>query len=298
MVAFAPDGRTLAAGPAPQDGKTIRLWEVATGKERQRLVGTKDFVNPLAFTPDGKTLISASADQTMQLWDLARGRQYRLFGEISASRTPFPLPPRAFAVLPDSKTLFAGGKDGAVLLWALPGLPGARPPAKPSDRQLATWWNDLGSDDATGAWKAVNAFATAGVPAAEFVRGRLLPVPAANPEAIRRIAELDSDRPEMRRQAAAELEKLGSAAEPFLRKSLRKQASAELRRAVGELLEMIEGPGYSAVRLRELRAVEALERMATPEARRVLGGLAAGAADARPTQEAKAALDRLDRLCR
>ena len=75
-------------------------------------------------------------------------------------------------------------------------------------------------------------------------------------------------------------------------------ADSCVRRAAGELLEMIDGPGYSAGRLRELRAVEALERMATPEARRVLGGLAAGVTDARLTQEAKAALDRLDRLRR
>jgi hypothetical protein len=46
--------------------------------------------------------------------------------------------------------------------------------------------------------------------------------------------------------------------------------------------------------LRSVRAAEVLERIGTPEARRLLGQLATGAAEARLTREAKAALKRLD----
>lgn len=51
----------------------------------------------------------------------------------------------------------------------------------------------------------------------------------------------------------------------------------------------------SPVQLQLLRAVEVLEQIDTPEARRLLAELAQGAAAARLTQEAKAALERLEK---
>src|SRR5262245_13974907 len=63
-VAFTPDGQTLAAG----DGdRLIRLWDVATGKERRRLAGHENYVRCLAVSPDGKVLASGSGDQTIRL---------------------------------------------------------------------------------------------------------------------------------------------------------------------------------------------------------------------------------------
>ncbi len=67
-VAFAPDGRTLAwAGP--HDG-VVRLTEVASGKERGRLVGHRGNVQALAFTAAGRMLVSGGADTTGLVWDL------------------------------------------------------------------------------------------------------------------------------------------------------------------------------------------------------------------------------------
>ena len=51
-VSFSPDGRTLASG---SEDKTIRLWDVKTGKLRKTLAHT-DQVNHVLFSPDGKTL--------------------------------------------------------------------------------------------------------------------------------------------------------------------------------------------------------------------------------------------------
>jgi WD40 repeat protein len=72
---FAADGRTLAT--AGDDG-TIRLWEVATGKERLCLSGHEGCINALALTADGRTLVSGSDDTTALVWDLtglaAKGR--------------------------------------------------------------------------------------------------------------------------------------------------------------------------------------------------------------------------------
>jgi hypothetical protein len=67
-LALSPDGRVLATGQIRE--KTVRLWEVATGRERGRLSGHSDSVSGLAFSPDGNLLASASADATVLVWDL------------------------------------------------------------------------------------------------------------------------------------------------------------------------------------------------------------------------------------
>jgi hypothetical protein len=66
-VAFSSDGKLLASG---HQDKTIRLWEIATGKELARLQGHHGWVRALAFAPDAKALASASDDNTVLIWDL------------------------------------------------------------------------------------------------------------------------------------------------------------------------------------------------------------------------------------
>ncbi len=66
---FSPDGRTLATGNWKNQ---VRLWEVATGKERRVLEGHQGWlVRSLAFSPDGKSLVSGGIDATALVWDLS-----------------------------------------------------------------------------------------------------------------------------------------------------------------------------------------------------------------------------------
>jgi hypothetical protein len=112
----------------------------------------------------------------------------------------------------------------------------------------------------------------------------------------RLIADLDSDQYAARAEAARGLEGFGAEAEPALRRALAAPPSLEVRRRLEQLLEQLPRAVPPPERLRALRAVEALERAGTAEARRVLRGMARGAPGARLTQEARSALERLARV--
>src|SRR5262249_31013856 len=73
-VAVSPDGKLLASGSADQ---TVRVWELASGRELFVLEGHPKEITALAFLPDSKTLISADEDSTLKLWNAATGKEIR-----------------------------------------------------------------------------------------------------------------------------------------------------------------------------------------------------------------------------
>jgi WD40 repeat protein len=77
-LAFSPDGQFLAGASennhlSPNGSGGVTVWEVATGKELMTLRGHTSEVNGIAFSPDGRRLISGSRDRTVRLWELATG---------------------------------------------------------------------------------------------------------------------------------------------------------------------------------------------------------------------------------
>ncbi|WP_154814794.1 helix-turn-helix domain-containing protein [Actinophytocola xinjiangensis] len=128
-LAFAPDGRTLAAGGDRQgEPGTVTLWPL-TGPAREpvRLTGPTMGVTDVAFAPDGATLVAASRDR--------RVYRYRLAG----SGAPVALPPlagpdgqvHAVAYAPDGRTVAGGvAADHAVYLWDVTDPRGPRLVAK------------------------------------------------------------------------------------------------------------------------------------------------------------------------
>jgi WD40 repeat protein len=68
-VALAPDGRTAAWGAVDRD---VHLVDLRNGKEFGRLAGHRGPVFSIAYTADGQTLISGSADGTALVWDISR----------------------------------------------------------------------------------------------------------------------------------------------------------------------------------------------------------------------------------
>jgi hypothetical protein len=67
-LAISPDKKMVATAEA---GKGILLWEVATGKQRGCLEGHAGPVSALAFSADGRFLVSGGDDTTGLVWELA-----------------------------------------------------------------------------------------------------------------------------------------------------------------------------------------------------------------------------------
>jgi hypothetical protein len=154
----------------------------------------------------------------------------------------------------------------------------------------------LASQDAAKAYRAIGALGVAPEKAIRFLAKRMRPITRPDDKQLAGwIAELDSLVFADREKATHELERLGEVAEPWLRKALASEPSPEVRRRVEALLNKLQGAITSPETLRSVRAIEALEHIANPEARKVLQSLTSGAPEARLTHEAKAAVQRLER---
>jgi WD40 repeat protein len=325
--AFSPSGGCLASLYVD---RTVVLYKAATGARRARL-GTPDGKNRriylttsnrgpldeilmrwdppvcLAFSPDGRYLATAQHSPGIRLWDIIAGR---LVGRVKAPEGGVV----SLLFAPDGRHLFSGGSDTTVLTWDL--TPLTRPRSGPSARRgspdpaassarrgspdtaasaqtLDALWTDLAAKDAALAFAAMRKLCASPQQAVTLLKVRVLPYTATDPKRLAQLlAELESDRFESRRQAEAELLRLGDRAGPALRKALAGDPSLDLRQRLERLLKRL-GQGLSAKLRRDLRAVEVLELIGGSDARRILQTLAAGVPSARLTWEAASASKRL-----
>src|SRR5262249_4574406 len=105
---FSPDGRYYLAGG---DNRTLRLYEVATGRLVREFAGHEGWAAPAVFTPDGKQFLSAgNRDRTLRVWDVASGQEVRRFvgheGDVGS-----------VALSPDGQRAVSGGADKTLRVW-------------------------------------------------------------------------------------------------------------------------------------------------------------------------------------
>jgi WD40 repeat protein len=110
-LAVAPDGSWLAFGG---DRKTIRIWDVITGKERMVMTLPKEAfladVRTLGVAPDGSWLASAGYDKTIRIWDMASGQQRAaLTGHTEIIWT--------LAIAPDGRWIASADNDATIRIW-------------------------------------------------------------------------------------------------------------------------------------------------------------------------------------
>jgi WD40 repeat protein len=308
VLAFSPDNRYLALasyGPgippwigrqpdqeaAQQEAIVVR--ELATGKEALRIPFERSV--RLVWSPDCRLLAGADGD-TIHFWDAMTGKeQYQINRPADFSgRREYGFV-NGMAFMPNGRALATGLGDSTIIVWdvmpALRKLPA--PASELTAKEFDTLWADLAGDEAGNAYRAIHALcSSAAIP---YLAERLHPIRPVDAKHVEKlIADLDKEEFAVREAAAKELAGLAEQIEPLLRKAREDNPSAELKRRIASLLNAPQR-SLTGERLRTLRAIAALERAGTAEARDVLRKLAEGDAKARETREAKEALARLER---
>ena len=267
----------------------VRLCEVSTGQVIRQLSGYGGAGSSVAFSPDGKRLVSAGEDGIVRFLDPATGKE--ICG-LQAQQGWL----SSVAFSPDGKTLATAGTDATVLVWLLAEVikkEGVQP-KKLDAKQLDDLWTALASKDAPKAYQAVETLIHGGKDAVPFLQQRLQPPPAADAQQVARLlADLDNDQFAVREKASQELEKLGESARPAFKKALTGKPSAEVQRRVQTLLDKLSAEIPPPDQVHVQRAVMVLEQIGTPEAVEALEKLSKGAEGALLTVEAKAACRRM-----
>jgi WD40 repeat protein len=122
-VAFSPDGKRAISGSggsarsvdllAPED-RSIRLWEVETGREIRRFLGLTSMVTSAVFSADGRYILSGHRGGSMYLWDVENAVMVRRFFRRANNIW-------SVALSPNGRWALSGGDDKGVHLWDVAG---------------------------------------------------------------------------------------------------------------------------------------------------------------------------------
>jgi WD40 repeat protein len=285
---FSPRGDRVVV----QAGKQTHIWDTSSGRKVATLAVGRAMHSGtmLGLSPDGRTLIVkgrlyqeqkgkgvavrvGTAADRVQLIEVATGKV----------RHALPPLPRVGAIdfTRDGRHLITSHGDGTVLVWDV---------REVSERlSLRGVWDDLGSADAGKGFAAVCALAVAPVEALRILGEKLRPASIDGKKVRRWIIDLGADSFEARSQAEKQLKALGTDIESDLLKASEVAQDPEQRQRLLKLIAV--GPAST----RQTRALEALERIGTPEAVTLVKRLASGYPGSRLTREAKETLARLQR---
>ncbi|HRI80276.1 MAG TPA: hypothetical protein PLR06_12145, partial [Cyclobacteriaceae bacterium] len=71
-IAISPDSNYVATG---SKDKSVKLWEMRSGREVRSFLGHESTVNVVKFSHDGKFLLTGSSDKSVRAWDVNTGKE-------------------------------------------------------------------------------------------------------------------------------------------------------------------------------------------------------------------------------
>jgi len=104
--------KLLATCRGEEVKEVLAALEEPTDQARMVLKGHNDWIWGVAITPDGKTVVSGSADNTLKVWDLETGHCRATFEGHTAGLW-------GLAVTPDGKSVVSGSYDQTLKVWDL-----------------------------------------------------------------------------------------------------------------------------------------------------------------------------------
>jgi WD40 repeat protein len=271
MSAYSPDGDYLLTSGS--NGVAV-LRNPRTGETVRRIKVSQMNNQALAFSPDGLWLATGSTNGMLAIWDVNSGQQVwerRGHPEV-VNRVSFA----------GRRRLVSSSFDLTALLWDI----------RPTHLPTKPVWEALSGTDGSEAWRAVWALA-ADPKGPGRLRAKVPAVPAPAAEKVKQwLADFGADRFQTREAATRTLQDLGRRVQAELQAARVESTSEEVRTRLDGLLAKIV-PQRTAAEIVQARAVAAMELAGTPAAKELLAEWAAGAAGARLTIDAKAALSRL-----
>ena len=112
-IAFSPNGETVATFSFVDPGHSIRLLRAADGFSLGSLTGHTSTVRAVAYSPDGKHLVSGGEDG-LRVWDMATRALITAYDQ-DVTRI------RSIAFSPDGRYLVYGRSDATLVVATAPG---------------------------------------------------------------------------------------------------------------------------------------------------------------------------------
>ncbi|RCJ38766.1 hypothetical protein A6770_12745 [Nostoc minutum NIES-26] len=108
-ITITSNGKFLISG---SNDKSLKVWNLETGREDFSLRGHTDKINTIAVTPNGKLLISGSSDKTIKVWNLDTKTEVFIFKGHTDQIT-------SVTITPSNKRVLSASEDKTIKVWNL-----------------------------------------------------------------------------------------------------------------------------------------------------------------------------------